>query len=54
MITGNEVFKDLKSLKKKTEFLKNTYSKNEIWEEVDSKLKKVIQTIKLDKRIYQW
>jgi hypothetical protein len=54
MITGNELLKDLQALKKKAEFVEITYPGNEIWPEVNSKLKEVLQLIKSDKRIYQW
>lgn len=54
MITGNELLKDLQTLKKKAEFVEITYPGNEIWPEVNSKLKEVLQLIKSDKRIYQW
>lgn len=54
MITGSELFKDLKSLKRKAEFVENTYQGNEIWSEVNSKLNEIIQLIKSDKRMYKW
>lgn len=54
MITGNEILKDLESLKKKTEFVEITYPGNEIWPEVSSKLTELIKLVKSDKRIYTW
>lgn len=54
MITGNEVLKDLESLKKKAEFVEITYPGNEIWREVNSKLEELIKIIKSDKRMYRW
>lgn len=54
MITGNEVLKDLESLKKKAEFVEITYPGNEIWKEVNSKLEELIKIIKSDKRMYLW
>ena len=54
MITGSKLLKELEEIKKKAEFIEITYPKNEIWSEVNSKLKDVIQLIKMDKRIYQW
>ena len=54
MITGNEVLKDLESLKKRAEFVEITYPGNEIWREVNSKLEELIKIIKSDKRMYLW
>lgn len=54
MITGNELLKELEEVKKKAEFVEITYPGNEIWPEVNSKLKELIQFIKSDKRMYKW
>ena len=54
MITGNEILKDLKSLKKKAEFVEITYPGNEIWPEVNSKLEELIKFINSDKTLYRW
>lgn len=54
MITGNELLKELESLKKRAEFVEITYPGNEIWKEVNSKLNDIIKLIKSDKKIYKW
>jgi hypothetical protein len=54
MITGNELLKDLESLKKKAEFVEITYPGNEIWPIVNSKLTELIKFIKTDKNLYKW
>lgn len=54
MITGNELLKDLESLKHKAEFVETTYPGNEIWKEVNSKLNEIVKLIKSDKKIYSW
>jgi len=54
MITGSEFLKDLEGLKRKAEFVEITYPGNEIWSEVNSKLKDLIDFIKSDKRMYKW
>lgn len=54
MTTGNEVLKDLQAIKKKAEFVEITYPGNEIWSEVNSKLRDLIDFIKSDKRMYKW
>lgn len=54
MITGNELFKDLETLKHKAEFVEITNPGNEIWKEVNSKLEEIVQLIKSDKRMYKW
>ena len=54
MLTGTELLKDLESIKKKAELVEITYPGNEIWSEVNSKLRDLIDFIKSDKRIYKW
>lgn len=54
MITGSELLKEINEVKKKAEFVEITYPGNEIWSEVNSKLKEIIQLIKSDKRIFGW
>ena len=54
MITGSKLLKELEEIKKKAEFVEITYPKNEIWSEVNSKLRDLIDFIKSDKRIYKW
>lgn len=52
MITGSEILKDLKDVKKKTEFAEIIYSNNDIWPEVNKQLEKVILLLKKDKKIF--
>lgn len=54
MITGNELLKDLESLKKKAEFVEIIYPGNEIWSIVNSKLAELIKFVKTDKNLYKW
>lgn len=54
MLTGTELLKDFELIKKKAEFVEVTYPGNEIWSEVNSKLRDLIDFIKSDKRMYKW
>ena len=54
MITGTELLNDLEAAKKKAELIEITYPGNEIWSEVNSKLRDLIDFIKSDKRMYKW
>lgn len=54
MITVNEFFEEVKSLKKKAEVVESTYKNNEIWKEVNSKLFDIVKLIKSDKQMYRW
>ncbi len=54
MITGNEILKELQTIKKKTEFAEVTYPNNDIWSEVNNKLKDIILLLKNDKRMFRY
>lgn len=54
MITGNELLKDLETIKLKSEYIKNNLVNNKIWKKVDSMIEDTIKVIKTDKHMYRW
>lgn len=59
MITGNEVYNELLSIKKKMEFLSDSKNTNDekaiFWKMLCNRMdKNIIEYIERDKRIYNW
>ena len=59
MITSNEIYNDLISVKKKIDFIKDSKHSNEqqahFWEIIGERLNKnIIEYIERDKKIYGW
>ena len=52
MITGKDLLKELKEVKKKAEFVEVTYPNNSLWPIVNVKLKEIINLISDDMKIY--
>ena len=52
MITGRDLLKELKEVKKKAEFVEVTYPNNSLWPIVNVKLKEIINLISNDMKIY--
>ena len=52
MITGSEVLGNLKTIKKKVDFLEITYPGNILWPEVNKQLENIISSINKDLRIF--
>ena len=52
MITGKDLLKELKEVKKKAEFVEVTYPNNSLWPIVNVKLKEIINLISNDMKIY--
>ena len=54
MITAKEIIEDLSKIEKKVKYCKKTFSTNDIWPIIQSKLEDIISTLKLDKTIYHY
>ena len=52
MITGTEVLGNLKTIKKKVDFLEITYPGNTLWPEVNKQLESLISTIGKDLKMF--
>lgn len=52
MITGTEVLSNLKTIKKKVDFLEITYPSNTLWPEVNKQLENLISLINRDLKTF--
>ena len=52
MITGTEILGNLKTIKKKIDFLEITYPGNAMWPEVNKQLDSLISLINRDMKIF--
>lgn len=54
MITAKEIIEDLIKIEKKVEYCKKTFTGNDIWPIIKSKLRDTISTLKSDKAMYHY